>query len=313
MLPYRIRNGLARAKFNIVCRGIWRTPPVARSGSSVAVVSMVSRPDLTMYLVAIKSFLARGIIGEVHVLDDGSLRPHDVQRLNEHIPFCKVQQIGSVDVPEGCPRGGCWERLTYLADLNQDRYVIQLDSDTLSLGTLTSVQDLVTEDRSFVICGDAHQNEIVGFREVIPPEGDHVQSRVERVLTSHPSAGTSKYVRGCAGFSGFAPATATIEAIKYWSVTMSELVGDTAWQQWGSEQITSNLIVANATASEVLPFPNYTGFFPEVIGRSPESELIHFIGANRFKHGSYARLAKQFIRSSERHFDATEEGHARSE
>lgn len=206
-----------------------------------------------------------------------------------------MEDIDSIRVPSGCPQGGCWERLAYLAQLNKEKYVIQIDADTLTRGKLKEVSDSVDQNRSFVLCGDSIQNQVMSMSEVPRTGGTHVQSVVESRLSSIPDASKLSYVRGCAGFSGYAAGTVTLEGMQSWSKRMSELVGEELWKQWGSEQITSNLILANQEGLKVLPISKYSGFFPEKGPDLDALQFIHFIGTNRFRNGTYAQLGQKWI------------------
>ena len=63
------------------------------------------------------------------------------------------------------------------------------------------------------------------------------------------------------------------------------------WVEWGTEQITSNYLVANAHATTVLPFPSYGT--PDVFRH--DSILTHFIGSMRFTSNKYRAATLQTI------------------
>jgi hypothetical protein len=74
---------------------------------------------------------------------------------------------------------------------------------------------------------------------------------------------------------------------------MTSIIGCKKWSEWGSEQVTSNFIVANSEKGQVLPFPEYCFHTP---GTDIESAtFVHFIGSYRFHGGHYARLAREVI------------------
>jgi len=64
------------------------------------------------------------------------------------------------------------------------------------------------------------------------------------------------------------------------------------WKEWGSEQVMSNIVVANTPGSRVLPHPKYCDCSKIKNG---ETAFIHFIGSCRFTGGTYAKLAREAI------------------
>ena len=107
-----------------------------------------------MYLLAVKSFAHQlGRTPEFVVLNDGSLTAEDTQTLKKHIPSLTIIPLHSITVGV-CPKGGCWERLMLGSELNQRSYVIQLDSDTVTLGPIPEVLESFTQNRSFTLLGD---------------------------------------------------------------------------------------------------------------------------------------------------------------
>ncbi len=57
--------------------------------------------------------------------------------------------------------------------------------------------------------------------------------------------------------------------------------------EWGSEQVMSNIVVANVPSAVVLPHPKYADCHKMEPG---VTQFIHFIGSCRFDGGNYARL-----------------------
>ena len=65
------------------------------------------------------------------------------------------------------------------------------------------------------------------------------------------------------------------------------------WHRWGSEQVMSNIVIANLEKAEVLPHPKYSDCKKM---KFPDTCFIHFIGDCRFRHSIYAKLATNEIR-----------------
>lgn len=101
------------------------------------------------------------------------------------------------------------------------------------------------------------------------------------------------YVRGCSGFAGFAPSSITIEDIQSFSSAMENLLGPAKWSEWGSEQVTSNYLVANQPGANILPIDTYP--FWKNGKNISNARLIHFFGTHRFESGQYIKSAKDII------------------
>lgn len=247
-----------------------------------------------MYLAALKSFARHLSPGEVHVLDDGSLTDIDHALLAQHIPRIQFHVLAECRDPD-LPHGACWERLIAIARLSQTRYVIQLDADTLTLAPISEVALAARHGQSFVIgTWDDQEIEEATYRAQMAKEKmgsarPHIQLLAESYFDRLEEAATLKYVRGCAGFSGFARGTGKIELMRKLSAQMRALLGE-RWLEWGSEQVMSNLVVANQPNAIVLPHPDYADCEKM---RPGKTRFIHFIGTCRFRGGIYANLIRR--------------------
>lgn len=290
-----IRRRINRVWFNFRCSGIFDTPPVkCHPDSDLIIVSQLHHPDMVMYLLAAKSFASfvrpRGFV----IVDDG-LRVEDKHILSKHLG--SVRFILSQDVQLGaCPTGGCWERIIALSQECENHYVIQLDADTLTLREPTEVLQCLTENRSFTL-GTGF--DIVSFSEASKfahkNTSNHVQSIAERALANYPGHENLKYVRGCAGFTGFSKGQLPRKQIEEFSTQMCALIGAEKWSEWGSEQVTSNFMAANAMNSVVLPVERYPFWQPGV--PIENAVFVHFFGTYRFEAGMYHRQSSQVLRS----------------
>lgn len=291
----RIKNKIDRGWFNLRCAAIFNTPPVKCDPSSnVVVVSQLHHPDLTMYMLAAKSF-ARYVRPSGFVIVDDGLLPEDRHILAKH--FDALQFVPSANVQLGsCPAGGCWERLRTLSEVNRDRYVIQLDSDTLTLAEPKEVLQCIAQGHTFTL-GTGSGQHFVGFEEASRYAHDHacahVQNHAERALGVYPGKESLKYVRGCAGFAGFAKGQLSIAKIEEFSIEMEKLLGKELWRKWGTEQVTSNFMAANAPEAIVLPVDRYPFWQPGL--DATNAALIHFFGVFRFTQGMYLRQARRLI------------------
>ncbi len=292
----RLKSNMDRWWFNQRCVGIFDTPPVVCNPSSrIVLVSQLYHPDTTMYLLAAKSF-ARFVRPREFVIVDDGLTEQDKAVLEKHLGAVRIVRTGDVEVG-ACPRRGCWERFLTLSEESRGSYVIQLDSDTLTLTRPDEVLDCIASARSFTLgtfSGMKFVSVSEAARHARKSESDHVQSVAERSLDRIDSASVRRYVRGCAGFAGFAPGALPREGIEQFSREMQGLLGERKWREWGSEQVASNYMVANAPNAIVLPVDRYPFWMPGVDMSS--TVLAHFFGTFRFQGGMYLDTSRRIIR-----------------
>jgi hypothetical protein len=296
---YKLKDAIRRTHFAWECREVLRSRPVALGRSSgLALLSQLQHKDVVMYLLAVKSFARQSKPGAVFVLNDGSLDASDVDVICAHIPGVTLLELPSFR-SAACPRGGCWERLLAVCSLVKDYYVIQLDSDTLTVGAIDEVRNCIQQGTAFALgTWDGQQFETMAERqetaarlETRQPNA-HVQLVAEANFDKLHDFRSLRYVRGCAGFAGFGRRSFTREFVENISVQMRAAMGD-KWAEWGSEQVMSNIVVANAPSAAVLPHPKYADCTKM---RAGQTTFIHFIGGCRFAGGVYARLGREVIR-----------------
>jgi hypothetical protein len=291
---YKQKDRLRRWWFVHQTRCVLDSAPIELDAAGPTLLSQLQHKDVQMYLAAIKSFARRLPPSEVHIVDDGSLTNDDRALLGRHVAGMVVHDLKACREP-GLPIGGCWERLIAIAHLSETRYVIQLDADTLTLGGIPEVADAVRSAKSFSIgTWDGQTLEPATDRaraaqRHLGSGKPHVQMLSESKFDRLQYPQVLRYVRGCAGFSGFAPGGGKLRLMKTLSAQLSSLIGD-RWQEWGSEQVMSNLVVANQPKAIVLPHPEYADCEKMLTGRTC---FVHFIGTCRFRGGVYARLANK--------------------
>ena len=127
------------------------------------------------------------------------------------------------------------------------------------------------------------------------PGRQHVQSAIEQVLgqVRIPGRPDLGYVRGCSGFAGFAPGAAGRSLAEAFSQEAQRLIGAGYWAEWGSEQVTSNFVVANEPDALLLPYDRYLNFWNEPVGA--RAGVVHFIGTYRYHRGAYLAAARRAI------------------
>lgn len=288
----KLKERFRRAQFRYRLRRIRSTPPLNPGNEPFTVLSMVHHRDVECYLLAIKSFARflapRGIV----VVMDPSITSADRRLIAEHVPEVELLRAEDFRDPD-LPQGGCWERLIAISDRVNSDYVVQLDADTVTLSDIPEVRAAVTRQQSFVL-GTADGQDFVSCQAAADwaksqaTENEHVQGVAEMQLDRLPNSGSRRYVRGCAGFSGFAPHSFSRRDLRELSAAMSHHLGS-KWSAWGTEQFASNLIIANTVDALVLPHPKYCHPGME----QPVTVFLHFIGYVRFQTGRYARAASE--------------------
>jgi hypothetical protein len=286
---------LRKRVFDWTTRSIFDTPPVVCDpGSPVVVLSMAYHADLTMYLIAAKSF-ARHLRPRRFVVVDDGLTAQDRQLLRHHLGQVEFLPTREVDVGR-CPRRGCWERLISIARLCGQHYVIQLDADTVTRARPQEVLDCVAGNRSFTM-GTQDGQQVVSALEaarfVEHVEDTHVQILAERALATLPDVERRRYVRGCAGFAGFARGAFDFEQLEAFSLYMQSAIDADNWSRWGSEQVASNYIIANAPDPHVLSVAHYMNWVPPL--NIEQAQFLHFIGVHRFEGKQYIRQSRRAI------------------
>lgn len=294
-----ILRRLREAQLLHAARGILASAPIAAREDGVVLLSMIGTRVLLPYLVAVKSLHARLGRGRIVILDDGTLTQRDKALLAHHCACPPVIPIAAVDTGP-CQRGGTWERLLTILDLRAHDYVIQLDSDTVTLGPVDEVADAILAGRSFTLRGGPDSallppDAVARFaRANIASARPHMQWVVEAAMEGVRIPGREAlfYARGCSGFAGFAPSDEGRGLAEAFSAEARRLIG-ARWLEWGSEQVTSNFVIANSPGPLLLPYDRYLNYWQQDI--PADAALVHFLGTNRYHAGLYAAAARQAI------------------
>jgi len=295
---YRIKDKVKKTWFNRCCGDVLRSPPICspRDSDDVTILSAVGNRDLLMYLVAIKSFYYFFKRGRTLLLVPDNCPQENLALLEHHVNPLRILRDSEVDVGK-CPRGGTWERLVAIAHEARDRYVIQLDSDTVTFDKIPEVESCVDANTSFMV-GTWHEQGLESLQEaskrVRNANGTHVQMLAEKNFDRLPGAESLKYARGQSSFAGFRKGSNAFQELERFSEQMEQLLGYSKWREWGSESVSSNFLVANSPSASVLPHPKYATYWPPAT-KYERSSLIHFEGTNRFREGFYIRKARVMI------------------
>lgn len=283
---------LNKVRFGLLVKKILRTPVLmVRTGGPV-LLSMVHHRDVLSYLLAAKSFARFVAPCKVVIIADPSITAADRELLKQHIPdvcFRNAAEFHCIELP----KGGTWERLTAICEYAQEYFVIQLDADTVATKPMPEVEQAIRENHAFLL-GTEDVQQIQPCTEVaFVAKGrlagnDHVQLVAESVLDRLSDQQQWKYVRACSGFAGFPKGAVSKEKLIEVSQEMSTLLR-TRWSEWGTEQFSSNLVLASTEGAKILPHPKYCA--PHRANN--DTAFRHFIGYVRHITPIYAMLAIQ--------------------
>jgi hypothetical protein len=303
----KILTAYNKKRFNHVAKKVRDTQPInIQKNDNVVIVSQVYHAAMDMSLLALKSFAHHFTQGCFDILDDGSLTEEDHVLLHFHLPNLTITHID--DIPLGkCPKGGCWERLIHIIELSKNAYVIQVDTDTLTIGAIPEVVSCVETNQAFTIGNPMWPRPVSRdymSRLASAWKGSHVQVKTEEQLKNITSISLSKYLRGCAAFTGFPKGAFDFSILEKFSLEMEQKLGKQKWHDWGSEQVSSNVMVSLCDNAIILPWPKYMNFgFPTQTGGNRnldnfigKTAVMHFIGSNRYDHRVYEKLTKQFVK-----------------
>ena len=298
---------LKRKLYNHLCKAVLSTEPIAARNDGVILFSMIGTQVMIPYLVAAKSLHHHLKRGRFTIMDDGTLTERDRSLLRRHLDDPRILSIKDVDVGP-CPRGGTWERLLTILDMTANDFVIQLDSDTVTTGAVPHIEQAITANTSFTLLGaetpvdtilDVEAFSRRSFPDGRPTPEDragHIQGATESILThlAIPGRDRLNYVRGCSGFAGFARGQNRQLATEF-SQAASAILGPDRWSEWGTEQVTSNFVIANHAGAQVLPAALYANYW----GSAPTADVRfqHFIGTYRWHRFEYQRRSLAAIRA----------------
>ena len=291
----RLKRDYFRGRHHKAIQEILATDPVGRGKLPFVLLSQVHTRDVLSYLVALKSFVHFLNPERIVVVCDPTITDADRALLGKHVPHIELRPADEFVHPD-IPRGGTWERLYAISGLVRDHYVIQLDADTLTLQPIPEVLEGIRNATGFVLgeMPDTPIRLLPAVREhalgSLKP-GAHIQTITEAEMANVGLPPDARYVRGCSGFTGF-PRSATMrDEMTEFSRRMTARLGDD-WKRWGTEQVTSNYLVANAAGTRSLPFPKYGT--PDCA--TAETAFFHFIGPVRFINSRYQDASLQAIR-----------------
>ncbi|WP_412971992.1 hypothetical protein [Glaciecola sp. MF2-115] len=303
MLAEKIIKRVNKFLFDRASKGVLNTPQcnlTSNTDYQIVIVSQVYSAAVMMTLLALKSFILNlKIKVRLDLIDDGSLTETDKEIYKQHFSEVNIIPMDSVEL-NGCPQGGCWERLCYILKVAKTDYVIQVDTDTLTINNLSEIEECIANNTAFVISGPKWLSPIPAVEMAKTAQSwknPHVQSSAESLFDELESIDLIEYCRGCAAFASFPKGIDMMPELSKFSKEMEQKLGASKWNEWGSEQLSSNVIISLTDKPSILPWPKYQNYgfpFDDNLDIT-EFSVIHFVGSHRYDKGTYKRLAKKVI------------------
>ena len=281
-----------KLRFSLAVQKILKTPEVHTIPNGPIVLSMVHHRDVLPYLLALKSFSRYVVPSRVVVVADPTITEMDSNLLRKHVPSLVIRHASEFHTAQ-LPKGGTWERLTAISEYVGEGFVIQIDADTVASGPMREVQTAIKNNQAFLLgTEDVQQiqicSEVAAWAQPRLSGSDHVQLVAESMLGRLADQGRWRYVRACSGFAGFPKSSLDRTVLLKLSQEMGLLLGS-RWWEWGTEQFSSNLLLASMAEATVLPHPKYCA--PH--RANGETVFRHFIGYVRHVTPLYAVMASK--------------------
>jgi hypothetical protein len=290
-----------KIKFDRIARKVRHTAPLdIKHQEDIVIVSQIYHNAVDMSLLALKSFGKSFTRGRFELIDDGSLLKEDYKLIEKHLPNAKIVHIDEIDIGK-CPKGGTWERLIHIINLSKNAYVIQVDTATFTIGAVPEIDQYVTRNQAFTIGGPMWPTPVTPkyMSEIAKSwKGWHVQVKTEEYLSDIKSIPLGKYLRGCSAFTGFPKGALDNTTLESLSLELESVLGKDKWHEWGSEQVSSSIMISLCKNAEILPWPKYMNYGFPTTGKNIKDYLgkvsvLHFIGSNRFDNRIYEKLVNE--------------------
>jgi hypothetical protein len=291
---YEFKKAIDSRRLDWNIRKILDTAPVKIVPAAWTIVSMVGEHDVNMYLLAMKSFYRNLKSGNITAIISKKMNRRERDKIEHHLPGVKTEILEDIDVGP-FQRGGTWERLIYIARQSAECYTLQMDCDTLTIGSdINEIIDRIQSNTSYAY-SDGNRG-IKTLREASEEAGrsdsNYIGLVLERSFASWQKIDTLKYCRASSAITGFAKGSCDLDLLEMFHFTMKQSLG-TRWQDWGTEQCASNFMVANSPLVSMLPFPAYSTY--PGLGSDMGVKIYHFMGSVRYKNQYYLKKGREIV------------------
>lgn len=294
----RFKQDWAVRRFLSRTKGILRTPPihVVPGEPPLRIVTMLCEKDVQTYLICIKALYRRLRFGAIEIILDQDVSLSSRALLQAHIKGVELTSVWDID-PAPCQRGGTWERLVHCIKRSSQEFVVQMDADVLIFGDDTEIQDSIIKNRAFAIRSPMDRMPLQDYAQLASAmDDDHINIAAERAMAGLLNADKLHYIRATSGFAGYPRNAISLAAVQQYHGEMETLLGP-RWRDWGSEQVASNFLIANAPMFAPLPWDAYANYWPaSQVPQDPyKSSGLHFVGTYRYHGDVFLDLAKREI------------------
>jgi len=298
---YRLRNSFHYFFYDLFCRGILKTPPIASHPDGIySIHSMLRERDVRMYLCAVKSFLSRLEGGAVYIHSDGSLSPRSIHLLERHLPRCRIitgqeahqSALEHLSDPLRTLRsyGGCFDRLIDSVLFATGTCHLQLDADVITVAGPTAVCRWIDRPAQPILISDRRPRR----SGAVPETTDHIQSRLEAdqgPIAERFGTPIEDTYGLSAGFYGWRDELSLGEIERL--ATVCESRGH-SMKRWGAEQVITTWLL-RAHGGQRLPTEKYFNFDATCSSFVKSAHMVHFYGTTRFRGNLFLRLSLREI------------------
>lgn len=155
-LKNKLKTKYQKWMYERVVKGVLNTPPLQPGKLPFIALSMVHQRDVLPYLVAIKSFAKQANPQRVVIVCDPTIGDKERQIFKKHVPHVELRDAAEFRNPD-IPVGGTWERLSAISEYAAKAYTVQLDADTITVGSVPEVIAAIKSNFGFVIGEDPEQ------------------------------------------------------------------------------------------------------------------------------------------------------------
>ncbi len=267
---------------------------------------MLSRIDVPLYLVAIKSFLRFYSNIAVVIHNDGTLNEQCCALLLFHIPGARI--IGAQESEDLAARQFGRDSFLFSCRQFDVNYRRLIDTELWSRTGKRMIMDadiLVVREPESVIewIENGKQGFLIGQKPQMPPNEtlpaangrQHVQTifkaHLDQIstLSGQPPAfedGTTAGFYGCVSELPLEKIEKVVRACRQLDIPLNH---------WGSDQCIVIYLLSGAKVPRMNEL-HYFNFWPEYSKNLADARLIHFLGTNRFYRGFYSKLATNVVR-----------------
>jgi hypothetical protein len=300
---YRLRKAINYRRFQLRTRLIMRCPLACDPSAACAVHTTLCRDDLSLYMVAIKSFLRFCSSVAVVIHDDGTLDEASRRALEENIPGSRV--IGAAEADQRAVRELGRNSFLFRWRAHDASYRRVIDTEIWKCTPRRIIMDadilcLRLPHQVIGWTGDGATPFLLGQPPVTQPPSQpngsggrkFIQNLFkENVPTLSQALGLpDRFLDGTT--SGFYGCTSELGLEKLEGVVRKSLQIGLPMEDWGSEQCIVIYLLSTVGANRLDP-ERYINFDPSCVPMLSRVSMVHFYGTYRFYQNHYTRLAAQ--------------------